>query len=449
MRVRFTAAAPIRVGGREQQVTKLEFLQHEGMVHVVSPAKLGKLLLEKSERTLEDWNVEVLTKGQGANLTAFLSEQGLLSAASIREISRYSAASSHPGMNQFQPHARDGRGTVFVPGSSLKGAIRAAVLWKRVDEERANRYVRDNAGTRARFYARRLDREVLQSYRLPGRELRAGPNFDLLRAVKVSDGYGSLETRVEKVVIQSYVEEGRGRERRTTLGASETVHAECLLPGSWAEFDLSVDRKTLTLFRERNDDLPFSDEASLLALVQNFYEQVWTHEQRYYGVEVESAPVPEASPKASMPSSFEEWLKQEKGIEAESLSRRKRRPYQAEYRRTFNLFEGGRGQEQRSPTSELPARTSGVGDGEVRVGEIRKYYAAGPCPGFRLGWGSGLMGTTVDMHLKPENMGKVLQLIDGRHHRGEPRDGPKSRKLVESEGRPRWPMGWARLDGRE
>jgi CRISPR-associated protein Csm5 len=447
MRVRFTAAAPVRVGGREQQVTKLEFVQRDGMVHVVSPAKLGKLLLGKSERALEDWNVEILTKGQGANLTAFLRGQDLLSAASIRDISRYSAASSHPEMNQFQPHIRDGRGTVFVPGSALKGAIRAAVLWELVDEERANRYVHDNAGSRARFYARRLDQEALQSFRLPRREFRAGPNFDLLRAVKVSDGYGSLETRVEKILIQSYVEE-RGGERRTTLGASETVYAECLVPGSWAEFDLSVDRKILALFRERNNDLPFSDERSLLALVQNFYEEVWGFERRYYGVETDSASVSQAPPSSSEPPSFEEWLRQEKGIEAESLSRRKRRPHQAEYRRTFDLFESSGGNEQRSPTSERLARTARVQDGEVKVRKVREYYAS-PCPGFRLGWGSGLTGTTVDMHLNAENMGKVLQMISNRHHRGEPRDGPKSRKLVESEGSPRWPMGWARLEERE
>jgi CRISPR type III-A-associated RAMP protein Csm5 len=447
MRVRFTAATPVRVGGREQQVTKLEFLHHEGMVHVVSPAKLGKLLLEKSERTLEDWNVDVLSKGQGANLTAFLRGQGLLSVGSIREISRYSSASSHPGMNRFQPHARDGRETVFVPGSALKGALRAAVLWKLVDKERANRYVHDKARSKARFDARRLDQEVLQSYRLPGRELRAGPNFDLLRAVKVSDGYGSLETRVEKIVIQSYVE-GRGGDRRTMLGASETVYAESLVPGSWAEFDLSVDGKLLALFRKRSRDLPFSDERSLLALVQNFYEEVWGFERRYYGVEADSASVSEAPPAFSEVPSFEEWLSQEKDIEAESLSRRKRRPYQAEYRRTFDLFEGSSGKGQRSTSSGRTERTSGVADGEVRVAEIREYYTL-PCPGFRLGWGSGLMGTTVDMHLNPENMGKVLQLIDSRHHRGEPRDGPKSRKIVESEGRPKWPMGWARLEATE
>ena len=334
----------------------------------------------------------------------------------------------------------------------MKGAIRAAVLWKLVSEERANRYVHDNAGARARFYGRRLDQEALQSCRLPRREFRgAGPNFDLLRALKVSDAYGPLGTRVERILIQSYIE-SRGGERRTTLGASETVYAECLVPGSWAEFDLSVDKKILAYFRERDRDLPFSDERSLLALVKNFYEEVWGFERRYYGVEGGSAPAPEASPAASEPPSFEEWLRREKGIEVRSLSRRNRRPYQAEYRRAFGLFEGSSEEEPNSPTSGRPARASRrasrIEDGEVKVGKIREYYA-GHCPGFRLGWGSGLTSTTVDMHLNSKNMGKVLRLISSQHHRGEPRDGPKSRKLVEWGGNPRWPLGWARLEVQE
>jgi CRISPR/Cas system CSM-associated protein Csm5 (group 7 of RAMP superfamily) len=80
--------------------------------------------------------------------------------------------------------------------------------------------------------------------------------------------------------------------------------------------------------------------------------------------------------------------------------------------------------------------------------EIRKFYA-GSSPGFRLGWGSGLMSTTVDMRLDDANVGKVLNIISSRHHpNATPREGPKSRKLVESGGRPHWPMGWASLEVR-
>lgn len=444
MRLRLSVAVPIRVGGREQQITKLEFVSHGGTLHVVSSRRLGEVLLQKGERTLDDWNVEVLTKGQNADLTSFLRKRDLLEVNALQPISRYSVPSSHRGVNQFQPHARDAWGELFVPGSAIKGAIRAAVLWDSTDNEMVNRYVQDNSGDRARFYARKLDQDVLQSYGLPGRQLRPGPNFDLLRAVKVSDAYGDLRSRLEKIVVQSYIE-SRGKERRTTLGASETIYVECLEAGSWAEFDLKVDGKVLEDFRKERRDLPFTDEESLLNLVRRFYEEAWRFEQRYYGIASEVQPDPTDSPAVSGPPSFEDWLLHEKGIEAETLSRRTRRPHEAEYRRTFDLFGTDYGREEPPDQGQALGMGGGVQDGEVRVGRIREYYA-GACPGFRLGWGSGLMSTTVDMHLEPDNLGKVLRLISSRHHRGEPRDGPKSRKLVDSERGPAWPMGWSNLE---
>ncbi|MDP9439764.1 MAG: type III-A CRISPR-associated RAMP protein Csm5, partial [Actinomycetota bacterium] len=397
-----------------------------------------------SPRALDDWTTEVLTRGQGANLTAFLRRQDLSSGEEIREISRYSVPCSYGRINQFQPQTRDARGRPFFPGSAIKGALRAAVLWKLVDREAANGYVRERRGDRSRFYARELDERSLQSYRLPGRDFgRAGPHFDLMRAVKVSDGYGSLETRVEKIVVQSYVE-GRDGGRRATLGAGDTIYAECVSPGSWVEFDLKVDEKILGDFRKEKEDLPFADEASLLELARGFYGEVWGFERRYYGLDDGSKPDAEPAP-PEVPD-FATWLKREKGLEA--LSRRQRKPYEAEYKRAFDLFDtapSGGGRRERSEAR--PARSGGVGDGEVRLGKVRGYYA-GACPGFRIGWGSGLASTTVDMRLEPENMGKVLRLMNSQHHRGEPIDGPRSRKLVEANGGASMPMGWAKLEVR-
>jgi CRISPR-associated protein Csm5 len=440
MRVRMNVAAPLRVGGREQQVNKLEFVRHGGKVHAVSPRKLAQVLLEHSERTLSDWSTEVLRKGQGADLTRFLGGKGLLDTRALGGISRYSVPDAAGVRNEFIPHARDARGRLFIPGTAIKGAIRAAVMWALVDEDEANSYVRNNRSSRARFYANNLDHRTLQSYELPRRKLRAGPHHDLLRAVKVADAYGELESRVEKVLIQSYKEDGRGR--TASVGASDTIYVECLVPGSWAEFDLKVDRKILDDFKQ-GAELPFSDEGSLLRLVQDFYSAVWEFERRYYGISVEESEEPNLRP--SGPPSFEEWLRRDKGIDPDTLSRKKSRPFKAEYNRTFDLFETDETGAKRE-TSVGERQGSGVRDGrEMRLQEVRKFYS-GAAPGFRLGWGSGLMSATVDMRLNEENVGKVLNLISRRHHpHATSQEGPKSRKLV-GEGRdPRSPMGWASL----
>lgn len=273
--------APMRVGGREQSINKLEYVQRGGRLHTINPRKLAKLLFDNSGRALGDWNTEVLTRGQNADLTSFLSREGLLTPDALEEIARYSVPCEHQRMNEFQPHARDGFGKLFIPGSAMKGAIRSTVMYALVDEEKANRYVRNSNHRNARSYAGRLDQDTLQSYELPQSGGTAA-HRDLLRAVKVADAYGELNSRVEKITIQSYTEDRRGR--TASLGASNTIYVECLVPGSWVEFDLKVDEKILDDFKSRNEGIPFEDEASLLQLVRKFYAEVWSFEQGYYGV---------------------------------------------------------------------------------------------------------------------------------------------------------------------
>lgn len=439
MRLGLTVEAPIRVGGREQQVNKLEFVRHRGKLHVVSPRKLAKLLLDKSERTLNDWNMEVLRKGQHADLTGFLTRESLLTPDTLEETTRYPVACDHPSFNEFQPHARDAFENLFVPGSAIKGAIRSAVMWALVDIDRANEYVSNSRGG-GRSFAGRLERDAFQSYELPRRELKAGPHFDLLRAVKVADtcGDGELNSRVEKITIQSYTESRRGR--TASLGASNTIYVECLTPGSWAEFDIKVDQKILDDFQSQNRSLPFTDEDELLSLVRDFYEEVWSFERHYYGIADGGGTDQASAEELEKFPEQEEWIKQKYG----ELSKTQQRRYRGEYRVAREEFEAGQGREGAPGQTQ---KSSGVRDGDIKVGKIRDFYA-GACPGFRLGWGSGLLSTTVDMRLDEENMGRVLNLISSRHHRGGPIEGPKSRKLVESERSLRWPMGWARLEVR-
>jgi CRISPR-associated protein Csm5 len=438
MRLRLTTEAPVRVGGREQQVNKLEFVRHGGKLHAVSPRKLAGLLLQNSDRTLDDWSNEVLTRGQNADLTRFLRNKDLLNHETVEQISRYSVPCEYQNLNQFQPQARDAFGKLFIPGSAIKGAIRSAVIWALVDEDEANAYVGNNGG-RSRFYARNLDLKVLQSYELPGAR-GSGPHFDLLRTVKVSDGYGKLESRVEKITIQSYTESRRGR--TASLGASDTIYVECLTPGSSVEFDLKVDQKILRGFERENPNIPFANEESLLALVSDFYAEVWSSECRYYNGEQDEAPVPEEPPE-QFPE-LEEWIEQTEGIPKGTLGKNKQKRYRAEYNTARRDFEAGRGGGER----QKPKVSAGIEDSrEMSVGKVRDFYKA-TCPGFRLGWGSGLFSTTVDMRLDEDNMGKVLNLISSRHHDARPIDGPKSRKLVGPEKTPRSPMGWAKLEVR-
>ena len=434
MKLRLTAAAPIRVGGREQQVNKLEFVRYRNQFHAVSEWRLGSRLLQKSARTLDDWDKEVLRLGQKADLTNFLRNEDLLDDDTVEEISRYSVSYDLDRANMFQPQARDGFGDLLVPGSAIKGAIRAAVMWAQVDEEGANNFVGNSQSRSPHGYANELNEEALQDYNLPGAQTPA--HRDLLRAVKVSDAYGALRSRVKGVLIQSYTESPRGR--TATSKIEKPIPVECIVPESWAEFDLKVEEKIIRDFQRHLRDgdlpLPFTDEKSLLGLVRSFYEEAWRFERRYYGVEEDQIEEPEEFP------SQKEWITQKYG----ELSRSARKAYKDKYSEALKDFKEKREREEELSQAEtFPA----IQDGDkMPLQEIREFYT-GSSPGFRLGWGSGLMSTTVNLRLDKHNRGKVLNVIRRRPYlQPVPREGPKSRKLVEEERVPRWPMGWARLE---
>lgn len=133
-------------------------------------------------------------------------------------------------------------------------------------------------------------------------------------------------------------------------------------------------------------------------------------------------------------------MEQKTGRTLTTFSRRglERRKLETEYRKIFVYGE--------QFVSAEPSKRSapGIRDGEVKVGKLKDFYA-GNSSDFRLGWGSGLMSTTVDLRLNDKNRGKVLSLMS-RHPRDKCIEGPKSRKLVGTGNAPRYPMGWARLE---
>lgn len=99
---------------------------------------------------------------------------------------------------------RDADGNPYIPGSSLKGAIRTALLRQLVGRERAREFAR-SAGPGAR--GGDLEKEVLRGTAPADREA-TGANLDLLRALRVSDlhppsrrpaNVGFVETQVQRV----------------------------------------------------------------------------------------------------------------------------------------------------------------------------------------------------------------------------------------------------------
>ncbi len=129
-----TTLAPLHIGGQEGDLLPTEFATLKGKVYVVSEERLATALEEKG--LLEDFSRAVVQAGKAFSLEAYLRGRGLLTESFLTSVARYSARSSVPPKPTLRPFIRDGLDRPFIPGSAVKGALRVAVLYqllKRLD----------------------------------------------------------------------------------------------------------------------------------------------------------------------------------------------------------------------------------------------------------------------------------------------------------------------------
>lgn len=107
---------------------------------------------------------------------------------------------------------KDHQDRPYIPGSSLKGALRTALAWKGWDEIISKRVDRRDIGNRRSWAGQSLERKLF------GKD----PNHDLLRALQVSDLHGDLNPGKSLAVVNAQV--------LTEKNLQSPIELEALLP---------------------------------------------------------------------------------------------------------------------------------------------------------------------------------------------------------------------------
>ncbi|TVQ60136.1 MAG: type III-A CRISPR-associated RAMP protein Csm5, partial [Spirulina sp. DLM2.Bin59] len=302
-------------------------------------------------------------------------------------------------ITDLRPMIRNGMGQLYIPGSSIKGAIRTAIAYHLLKHE--NQYhvpqnkrrseiekqlqasmgdLRDK--TKAKFYDDKafMD-ELFTNFSLVGNRGsdKTGPNTDFMRAIHVTDSdplekktltakSGKKQTFnaavVSEVVVSSHFEDWKAKSRAS-------IYTE-LVANARTELTITLDHELLAKFRHKNGmSLPFKDLDKLLSICQEFAQEQWDLEAAYW----------------------------EKIGYTQNLN--------------FDLL-------------------------------WDKYYAEPNCDHhLRLGWGTGMMGTTINSLLQPDLRSEIR---DSCGIKAPGFEAPKSRRTVKnSKGELRYPLGWVKL----
>jgi CRISPR-associated protein Csm5 len=299
-------------------------------------------------------------------------------------------------------------GVPYLPGSSIKGAIRTAITYHLI--KHADRYkvptqqqlsaiekqLQASMGDlrrKAKFYDDQAFMNELfsnftltyQNKRIPAKQ---GPNTDFMRAIQVSDSIPlapRLRERPDKppvklnqaiaaeVIVSSHFEGDHNGLQKAKLKTSLFTE---FVYNIRTEFTLSIDHEMLSWFRHaKGMELPFKSVAELLDLCQEFAQDQWNLDHDYW-----------------------------QSIQNNPNTQGKRLDFDA----------------------------------------IRQQYEVETCPHtLRIGWASGLPGTTISLLLPDE---QVAQVRDTCGIRAPDFLAPKSRRTVMNiKGEIKHLPGWVKL----
>ena len=133
-----TAHAPVFIGsGTEYKKNEYCFNHTNQMVSILNRESFFRLLMEQK---MAD-RYEQFIFGHGENLYSFLTRECFFTPEQIRGITRYQISASDAlnedhSLKEIHAFLRGPDGKVYIPGSSVKGALRTAILLEMMQQNK-------------------------------------------------------------------------------------------------------------------------------------------------------------------------------------------------------------------------------------------------------------------------------------------------------------------------
>jgi CRISPR-associated protein Csm5 len=398
----------LHIGSEVSQLNPFEYVQVGSKIYFPHQEALAQAFEKQGGRFLQDYIAAIENQESIDRLleVAFGEEWQ-------NELTRFSdvrplwTQDEGQKITNVRPMIRNGMGQLYIPGSSIKGAIRTAIAYHllkhadryqvpsshRVSEiELQLREKLNNGEVANRHNQKFLDDKLFMdnlfsNYSLKYQNRSFNPesiqNTDILRAVKISDSKPLRREKeinkkgksvwfnlpvVAEVIVSSHFEDWRAKYKAP-------IYAE-IVWNSRTEFTITLDHEMLSWFSHRQEmQIPFRTIDELLNICQEFAQQQWEEEVKYW-------------------QNIENNRHQRKTL-------------------NFDLV-------------------------------WENFYSKPNCPyTLRLGWGSGMMGTTINSLFQEETR---AQLRDVCGIAAPNFEAPKSRRtIVNSQGEIRYVPGWVKF----
>lgn len=231
---------------------------------VVSPEKVLNLI---GEEHLQDWVVAIERKESTGNVVKRFAPNAKVEDFAKRIVLEWSEAHERDTLKE---HVHNGQGKPYIPGSSIKGAIRTAILASLAENVNgAERKIDASANGKKKANANKIEKELFGS----------DPNNDVFRFLQIGDAYfGDCYTVSARMVNVN---------ERTSSGfwdVSKPQLIEALCPEDETEFEMKLNIEGYNKSREECSTI--GRLPNIMSSYGSLFEAINTHTIRLLDFEL-------------------------------------------------------------------------------------------------------------------------------------------------------------------
>jgi CRISPR-associated protein Csm5 len=362
----------------------MDYIHIKNNLYVIGESRLSQILGQHS--LIDDFVAEMVRAGRNFNLTAYLQKHGLADREQAEKMMLYKTFLLCDAPRDIRPFIRNGFAQPYIPGSAIKGAFRTAVLYIAIKNlPEAEKETRLWKPVREKLHEIELKKAEAES-----QHRRYNPERDKK----------SFDGQLDVAFFQGYS-----------------------LPKSTAKTDPKFD-----LFRclKVSDSAPLDRDALVVFPIRIYSAQ--SREMKKPSIICAECLPPKE--KFEINVSFDEKLWQDFrsentgthwGMKLKEFESWLRQPWLCQQEMCQDVLQ----HEEPFFANEFGADDSFLADADMR-----------------LGWGGGLLSTSVSL-LLPEELRKKMRNLLFTDRNDAP--APKSRKIIDHNEKPFYSMGWLRI----
>lgn len=264
--IKIRTLSSIHVGDGQTLTNNRDFITDNRDIYILSPNKIGEIIGTDND-LITKWLVAI----DNNDLKSFLKLNG--KGKNYQEFS--TRAFNNFGGNigcdmTLKTIIHDGRGYPYIPGSSIKGAIRSAIvgsiLSKRINEKELN-------FTEAKAEPFMLFNNSTKVNNNPKRDPYTNPNFDIFRFITVGDATFSkgVEVGIKLILINERTSEDSLIDRKKAPQIVETIDKDCK---AFFNMSINIDKYNYYQAKEKQKLVSFPNE---LITFKNLFECINGH----------------------------------------------------------------------------------------------------------------------------------------------------------------------------